>query len=524
MINLKDISRINYNDVKIEELVSVESTKNPDFWHQFIHLSRINMGDDEVDKWLINLEIHTISDSEITFLAPSKFIRDWVIREFLETRKKSHNLLLIAQKINNKIKKISVIYLAKKKSKISVKTDATNSDLQKKPDDNGVNNDKISSISKYGNVFAFASELNPRFTFANFITARYNKLAMSMAKIAAGFDNQPKLFDDNIPLFIHGKVGMGKTHLAQAIAWYIREQNSSKRVIYLSAEKFMFHFVQSVRSNELISFKEKMRLIDVLIVDDLQFIAGKQSTQQEFMNSFNSLVEDNKQVVLVCDRHPNDLENIDEKLKSRIGGGMVINFRTPDYQDRLAILIKKAEQLQIKIDHNILELLANNITTNIRDLETALKKLIAERFILNQEINLDLAHHILQDYCPKGTKLAQNPALATSCIIDKSQNIIAENHIFNIDNIRNVVARFYNVKNSDLSGNIRSKILTKPRQMAIYLTRRYSNLSLSDIGIAFNKHHSTIIYNYRTIESLIAKDCQLQKETNDLISLIKSQK
>ncbi|MBM5782965.1 MAG: AAA family ATPase [Pelagibacterales bacterium] len=290
------------------------------FSSSFFEECEKEFGNEIFTKWLSKLDVASYSESEVILSAPSKFVRDWVIREFLEV--KGSNLLTLAKKCQSQIKKLSIVFSPKAEEEsikdISFKVNSSEN--------------KIVNLSKHDNVFAFGTELNPRYTFKNFVSSKYNKLALSMAKIAAKIEGQINLFEEAIPLFIHGGVGMGKTHLAQAIAWEIQEKDKSKKVVYLSAEKFMYHFVQSVRNNDVMDFKQKMRSIDVLIVDDVQFIAGKESTQQEFMNSFNHLVEENKQVVLVCDRCPSDLENVDEKLKSRITGGMIVNFKNADYQ------------------------------------------------------------------------------------------------------------------------------------------------------------------------------------------------
>jgi len=259
------------------------------------------IGVETCDKWLKNIEIFSQTANEIIVSAPSKLNRDWINREFFSKKSFVNSL----KEFYPKIIKISAIFIANQSDK--------NLDLPS-PNPQNLEN-KVLNLSKHDNIFAYGTELNPKFTFENFIGAKHNKIALSMAKIVGGCAETPQLFDDKIPLFIHGNVGMGKTHLAQAIAWSIKDKNNRKKVVYLSAEKFMFHFVQSIRNNDVMLFKEKMRSIDVLIVDDVQFIAGKDSTQQEFMNCFNSLVEDNKQVVLVCDRCPTALENIDEKLK-----------------------------------------------------------------------------------------------------------------------------------------------------------------------------------------------------------------
>lgn len=478
------------NSIKTEQ--NLETKNNSEFLSNLINICCEEFGEELTKKWLSTLTIHTITESELILVASSKFLRDWIIREFVEIKSKT-NLKKIAQKIHPKIKKVSIIHLAKKKS-VEIKENSQNVI------------EKVKSISKYDNIFTFGTDLNPRFNFDNFVTAQYNKLAVSMAKIASGFKEQNKIFNDNIPLFIHGSVGMGKTHLGQAIAWEIKEKNKNKKVIYLSAEKFMFHFVQSIRSNELISFKEKMRSIDVLIVDDLQFIAGKQSTQQEFMNSFNSLVEDNKQVILICDRAPNDLENIDEKLKSKISGGMVINFRNADYQDRLTIIKAKATQHFEKenapiIPQDVLELFAKNITTNIRDLESALKKIIAEKVILNQEINLESAYRILKDY----TQI-KNPV-----------------SVNDVNKIKKIVAEFYGIKLSDMISNSRMQDTVRARQIAIFLTKELTNLSLNQIGNYFgNKHHATIIHSYKLIKKLMSTQLACEQQINLLIDKIKS--
>ncbi len=260
-----------------------------------INVVKSDFDEDIFTKWIEPLEITSISKSEVTFLAPSKFVRDWVLREFVEGAKGSNNLLKSAKKFNKSIKKINLI------SKIQ-------SDSPKVGIAKGENT--LVSLSKHDNVFSFGTDLNQKYNFDNFVSAKYNRFALKMARIAAGVDNsQLELFDEAIPLFIHGSVGMGKTHLAQAIAWHIKGADKSKKVVYLSAEKFMFNFVKSVRSNDMINFKEQFRSVDVLIIDDVQFIAGKKSTQEEFMHSFNHLVENNKQVILVCDRSPSDLES-----------------------------------------------------------------------------------------------------------------------------------------------------------------------------------------------------------------------
>ena len=461
------------NAAPLKKILTINSN------NEFFDIFRSEIGEADYSKWLSELNIILDSDSELTLSAPSKFVRDWVIREFVETKK----LLKAAKKVNPKLKKLSVVYLPKSDEAISNSiANAAN------------NSSNISNLSKHDNVFAFGTELNPRFTFDNFVSAKYNKLATSMAKIAAGVDNQINLFDDKIPLFIHGGVGMGKTHLAQAIAWKIKDFDKSKKVVYLSAEKFMYHFVQSLRNKDIMNFKEKMRSVDVLIVDDVQFIAGKDSTQQEFMNCFNALVEDNKQVVLVCDRCPSSLENIDEKLKSRITGGMIVNFKNPDFSDRLEILQKKSKLHGEEICDNILQFVAQKVTSSVRDLEGSIKKLIASKIFEEKEITLENAKILLSSY------FKQSCAKAVS-----------------LEKIQKEVASFYNIKIAELSSNSRLRSIARPRQIAMYLAKSLTSTSLPKIGAGFGgKNHATVIHSVKLITKMIEEDVQVMKEVKAL--------
>lgn len=457
---------------KMTQLALQNTAPKEDFSTLFADLCRAELGEESFRKWLAALDVFSSSESEIILAAPSKFIRDLVIREFVENK----SLLKIAAKISPKVKKLSVIYQPKAGEEAAL--------IASNASGNVIN------LSKHDNVFAFGTELNPRNNFENFVSAKYNKLASSMAKIAAGIDKQIDLFDDKIPLFIHGGVGMGKTHLAQAIAWQIKELDRSKKVVYLSAEKFMFHFVQSLRTNDIMNFKAQMRSIDVMIVDDVQFIAGKESTQQEFMNCFNALVEENKQVVLVCDRCPSNLENIDEKLKSRITGGMVVNFKNPDFSDRLEILKFKAKALGHEIEENILSFIAEKISTSVRDLEGALKKLIASKVFEEKEITLENARILLSSY------LKQTVAKGMS-----------------VEKIQKVVCEFYAIKSSDLTSQSRERRFARPRQVAMHLSKLFTQDSLPKIGSAFGgKNHATVIHAVNTIAALIEKDAKLSNE------------
>lgn len=450
------------------------------FFDSFLRKCQEVYGEETYNKWLCELKLFADNGAEVILAAPSKFMRDWVIREFVDNKKISHNLTKIANEIDQKVKKLNIISLnLEEKAKKSELTQDVSA--------------KVVNISKHDNVFAFGSELNPKYTFANFVSTKYNKLAVAMAKIAAGHKNgsenaQNSLFSDKIPLYIHGGIGMGKTHLAQAIAWQIKEEDKSKKVVYLSAEKFMFHFVQAVRSNDTMNFKEKFRSIDVLIIDDVQFIAGKQGTQEEFMHTFNSLVENNKQVVLVCDREPSALESIDEKLKSRISGAMILNFKNPDFSDRLEILKAKASLNNEEVDEKVIEFLASKINTNVRDLDGALRKLIANKIFIGEEITLESAKNIALSY------------------VKTNSNEIS------IEKIQKAVASHYEIKVASLASNVKTRQIARARQIGMYFSKVLTNNSLPKIGMEFGKNHATVIYAVKEIQKMIEADASFARE------------
>ncbi|MBM3579358.1 MAG: chromosomal replication initiator protein DnaA [Alphaproteobacteria bacterium] len=463
------------------KLILTEQQVDSGFMSHFSQICRAEFGEEIYKKWFATLELFSDLNSEIILAAPSKFVRDWIIREFVETK----ILPQLLQKIRPSIKKVTAIYVAKP-------------DLEQTPVPSP-SAEKVLNLSKHDNVFAFGTELKRHYNFENFISAKYNKFAVSMARIAAGIDAQTNLFEDRIPLFIHGGVGMGKTHLAQAIAWQIKEFDKSKKLLYLSAEKFMYHFVQSIRSNDAMSFKEKMRSIDVLIVDDLQFIAGKETTQQEFMHCFNALVDANKQVVMVCDRRPSDLENVDEKLKSRIAGGMIVNFKNPDYTDRLAILKAKSRILGHEICENTMNFIAENVTGSVRDLEGILKKLIAEKIFAEREITIESAREALKSYA-NITKVKSTAEL-----------------------IQKTVADFYGITLADLTSRTRERKIARPRQIAMYLTKTHTGENLPKIGKIFGgKNHATVIHAVKLVKQMIETDKMMMQEVRSLEEKIKN--
>jgi len=428
---------------------------------------------DLFEKWFCDLDLVLYNQHEIIVEAKSKFIRDWLNREFFVKNSFTKSL----QQFYPQLKKITAVYLAKEESKNVI-----------------FETNKVINLSIHNNVFAYGTELNNKFIFSNFVATKYNKIALSMARIVAKIQDAPDFLEDKIPLFIHGGVGLGKTHLAQAIAWQLKNSNNQQKVVYLSAERFMFHFVQSVRNNDTMAFKEKMRSIDVLIVDDVQFISGKDGTQQEFMNCFNTLVAENKQVILVCDRCPTNLDNIDEKLKSRISGGMIVQLQQPDFSDRLEIIKHKLQQFSLELSAEVVNFIAHNIKQSVRDLEGALKKIVSEKLFGNNDLSMLNIQNLLASY------IVCNTTTEISC-----------------QKIQQLVADYYQIKQQDLVSTSKLKQFAKPRQIAMYLCKQYTNLSLQKISHDFaKKNHATVLHAVKTIE-LLQNSCL--KTKNEIMFL-----
>lgn len=320
--------------------------------------------------------------------------------------------------------------------------------------------------------------LDPRFTFENFVVGKPNELAYAAARKVAESDTVA--FN---PLFLYGGVGLGKTHLMHAIAWAIKAKNPHRQVLYLSAEKFMYRFIRALRFKDMMTFKEQFRSVDVLMIDDVQFIAGKESTQEEFFHTFNALIDQNKQIILSADKSPTDLDGIEERLKSRLSWGLCADIHPSTYELRLGILQAKAEKSRIPVPENVVEFLAHKITSNIRELEGALNRVIAHAELIGQPVTLEGTHDVLADLLRS---------------FDRKVTL---------DDIQKKVCEHYGIKLADLNGARRSRNLARPRQIAMYLSKRLTTRSLPDIGRAFGgRDHTTVMHAVQKVEDLIRTD------------------
>lgn len=323
-----------------------------------------------------------------------------------------------------------------------------------------------------------SAPLDPRFTFENFIVGKPNELAFAAARRVAEAETAPYN-----PLFLYSGVGLGKTHLMHAIAWHIRQTRPEKRAVYLSAEKFMYQFIRALRFRDTVAFKEQFRSVDVLMIDDVQFIAGKDSTQEEFFHTFNALVDQNRQIVISADKSPNDLEGMEERMKSRLGWGLVADIHPTTYELRYGILQAKADELKIDIPPKILEFLAHKITSNVRELEGALNRIVAYANLVGRPITLETTQDVLHDV------LRANDRKVT------------------IEEIQKRVAEHFNIRLSEMYSSRRARAVARPRQIAMYLAKHLTARSLPEIGRKFGgRDHTTVMHAVRKVEELKATD------------------
>ena len=341
---------------------------------------------------------------------------------------------------------------------------------------------------------AISAPLDPRFTFDGFVVGKPNELAYAAARRVAEAEVVP--FN---PLFLYGGVGLGKTHLMHAIAWHIRRRTPRKRIIYLSAEKFMYQFVRALRIKDTVAFKELFRSVDVLMIDDVQFIGGRDATQEEFFHTFNALVDQNRQVVISADKSPVDLEGVEDRMRSRLGWGLVADIHPTTYELRLGILQAKGEPMGVEVPPKVLEFLAHKITSNIRDLEGALNRLVAHATLIGREISLEMAQEVLHDL------------------------LRASDRKVTIEEIQKKVAEHYNIKIGDMHSPRRARAVARPRQIAMYLSKQLTARSLPDIGRRFGgRDHTTVMHAVKKVEELRSIDSEFAEDVELLRRMLEA--
>ena len=440
-------------------------------WKSCIHKLESELSEQQLNTWIRPL--HAIEENgELTLLAPNRFVLDWVQENFLSRIDE-----LIGTEIPNNTRPVSL--------EIGSSERLPPSHL-----DNQV--EKLQAVSSTtANLQNFSHNLNQNFTFDTFVEGKSNQLPKAAALQVAGHPG-----DAYNPLLIYGGVGLGKTHLLHAIGNEMLAQNPAAKILYLHSERFVADMVKALQHNAISEFKRFYRTVDALLIDDIQFFAGKERSQEEFFHTFNTLLEGQRQVILTCDRYPKEVEGLEERLKSRFGWGLTQSIEPPELETRVAIMQRKAELLHIELPNDVAFFIGKRIRSNIRELEGALRRVIANAQFTGSAITLDFAKDALHDL------LALQDKLVT------------------IDNIQKTVAEYFKIRVSDLLSARRSRSITRPRQIAMSLAKELTNHSLPEIGDAFGgRDHTTVLHACRKITSLRESDSRI---SNDYINLLRS--
>ena len=443
-------------------------------WRDICGRLRGEVGETAWQSWLKPMAVRSFDEGRVRFSVPTRFMRDWVLAHYAERIAK---LWTVA---NPAVGGVDVLVQADRvpaiaKAPVAAKTVAA-----------PASTDTRDSLS---------APLDPHNTFDAFVVGKPNEFAWAAAKRVAEATKAPPFN----PLFLYGGVGLGKTHLMHAIAWHIRTHQPKRNVLYMSAEKFMYRFIRALREQNTVDFKEQFRSVDVLMIDDVQFIAGKDSTQEEFFHTFNALVDQGRQIVISADKSPSDLEGMEERLISRLNCGLVADIHATTYELRLGILESKAEVLGVPVPHKVLEFLAHRITANVRELEGALNRVVAQAQLVNREISLETTQDYLKDL------LRANDRRVT------------------IEDIQKRVAAHFNVRLADMFSERRSRSVARPRQIAMYLAKQLTQRSLPEIGRKFGgRDHTTVMHAVRKVDELRAQDQAFAEDVELLRRMLES--
>ena len=453
-------------------------------WNQTLHEIKDKLSNPSFKTWFSNTKPVDLKDDNILMIeVPNDFIKDWI-----ETR---YNQLITDVIQNLTDSNLKCRFYTEEELKELLEDE--NEDDSKKVD---ANNEEKKEKTRNQNEeeYNINTNLNPKYSFDSFVVGNGNRFAHAAALAVA--EAPAKAYN---PLFLYGDVGLGKTHLMQAIAHYILKHNPDNKVVYVSSETFTNELINAIKDDRTASFRNKYRNIDILLVDDIQFLANKERTQEEFFHTFNSLHEANRQLIISSDRPPKEIPTLEERLRSRFEWGLITDIQKPDLETRIAILRKKADMENLKVPNEVIIYIANNIQSNIRELEGALIKVIAYSSLVDKDIDTDLAEKALKD-------------------------LIVENkepREVNIELIKDVVVDYYNLKNEDMTSKKRTQKIAFPRQIAMYLSRELTDLSLPHIGEEFGgRDHTTVIHAYNKIEEKIEEDNKFSNVIDKIISRI----
>jgi len=438
-------------------------------WNQIQAQIKEEVGSAAYETWFSALEVAEKTPGLLAIYTPDEFFKNWIV---------DHYASLIEDKIsalaNEPVKLAFDVY-----DYASSQTSAAAA-----PQDNTA---LVTDTTKD------SAKLNARFSFNNFVVGPSNRFAYAACMAVA--ESPAKAYN---PLFIYGQVGLGKTHLLQAITQQIKNNHPNIKTCYISSEKFTNELIDAIQHRSTSRFRQKYREIDVLLIDDIHFIAGKESTQEEFFHTFNTLHNNRKQIIISSDRPPKEIANLEERLSSRFAWGLITDIQPPDFETRVAILRKKSEREPIEVPDNVINYIAEQIMTNIRELEGALIRVVAYSLLEDKPVSLDMAKLILKD------------------MVQETRRSV------NINTIQKTVADFFQITLTDLKASKRSQNLILPRQVAMYLARKMTTLSLPEIGRAFGgKDHTTVLHSCKKIEKTILTDHKLKNTLEKIITRIK---
>jgi len=421
-----------------------------------------NFGREVYNSWLKDVSLIKEFNDYIILGVPTRFFRDWIVSRYLD--------------------KILELIKGLKKSIIRIEFKIVED--VKNPNIENLKADAIKNITEIKDSVLNYNRLNPNLTFENFVQGKSNEIALSYSKRVCEDISRYN------PLYIYGGVGLGKTHLLNAIGLKLQENN---KVMFISAERFMYHFIKSIKKNDMVNFKDFFRKSSIFIIDDIQFIRGKESLQEEFFHTFNSLLDKGSQIIISADRPPTKLDRVQERIKSRLSGGLIVDIDTPDFELKKSILNKKIRELEvqfkenIKINEEIIDFMARESKTNVRELLGVLNRVIAFSRIHKQLLTIDECKKILKD------------------VLNKAR-------VVTVDKIQNIVSRYYDITLTDMLSQRRSRPLARPRQIAMYLSKKMTTRSLPEIGRRFaNRDHTTVIHAVKTISKLSESDEEMKK-------------
>ncbi len=467
-----------------------------EFWsHCIAHFAR-TLNAQQLNTWIKPLSVE-VSPEQILVNAPNRFVAQWVREKFL------HDIDLLAREYFDKPPAIQLAIsdtrtqTAPPEQAASVDDAASNNKLElapiPEPETSKAKSTKTTKAVKQDKPSPLdESRLNPLFNFDSFVPGKANDLARAAALQVA--DNPGAGYN---PLFVYGGVGLGKTHLVQAIGNRMIQLDPKARVRYIHADRYVSDVVRAVRTNSYDDFKRRYDTLDLLLIDDIQFFAGKEGTQQQFFYTFNTLIEEHKQVIITSDTFPKNMEGIEERLKSRFSWGLTVMLEPPELEMRVAILLDKARIDKADLDEGTAFFIAKQVRSNVRELEGALKRVIAYARFSKLPISVELAKEALKDL------------------------LAVQNRQISIENIQKTVADYFKIKVADMYSKKRTRVLARPRQMAMYLARELTNLSYPEIGLSFGgRDHTTVLHACAKIEELKASDQTLRKDYNLLIQVL----